>query len=223
MRLSGKSAASTRRTAVLALAVCLLAAACGGSEKPEPERVTAAQQCDDTLSPEAARALETVLGTQSFGDVPAGGLERVARQLVADFPVSEGRTPRRSLCTVSPSTGGLDRVTVEYRFWRDINLHGDEHSTGLHPYDMGVEALSGSEGAHLYVRCVSPRFPGSEKRPARIWGVLRVGWNMIPDTVPVREATLTILHSTTLAVVRKLGCVNDAGLDAKPAFKPLPE
>ncbi|MCM1946409.1 hypothetical protein NC315_13625 [Streptomyces sp. G2] len=45
----------------------------------------------------------------------------------------------------------------------------------------------------------------------------------LPDTVPVREATLTVLHSVTLAVVRKLDCEDDAGLAEKPVLKPLPE
>ncbi|MEU8883527.1 hypothetical protein [Streptomyces hydrogenans] len=48
-------------------------------------------------------------------------------------------------------------------------------------------------------------------------------WSKLPDTVPTREAHLTILHSATLAVVRKLDCEDDAGLAEKPALKPLPE
>ncbi|MFF2778292.1 hypothetical protein ACFVU3_25650 [Streptomyces sp. NPDC058052] len=45
----------------------------------------------------------------------------------------------------------------------------------------------------------------------------------LPDTVPVREAHLTVLHSVTLAVVRKLGCEDDAGLTGTPVLKALPE
>ncbi|MFF6898094.1 hypothetical protein [Streptomyces hydrogenans] len=48
-------------------------------------------------------------------------------------------------------------------------------------------------------------------------------WSKLPDTAPIREAHLTILHSATLAVVRKLGCEDDAGLAEKPVLKPLPE
>ncbi|MFD8011257.1 hypothetical protein [Streptomyces sp. NPDC058955] len=223
MRLSRASEGSTLKSAVIGLVVCLVATACGASEAPEPKRVTAGQQCDDTLSPDAARALETVLKTKRFSHAPRGGLKRSADALVTDYAKSEGRTPSRSLCRVNPSTGGLDEVAIEYRYWRDVNLHKDRHSARLHPYGVGVEALSGSVGAHLYVTCVSSRLPGSEKRPARIWGVLRVAWNMVPDTVPIREAHLTILHSATLAVVRELGCENDAGLTEKPVLRPLPE
>ncbi|GGY28864.1 hypothetical protein [Streptomyces omiyaensis] len=222
MRLSRLSAGKALRGATSGVVLCLLVAACGGSEEPEPERVRAEQQCDDTLSPDAARALETVLRTKRFDHDPRGGLQRSTDELIADYPKSEGRTQRRSLCKASPSTSSA-RVTVDFRFWRDINLHGDQHAATLHPYDMGVEALSGPDDAHLYVNCVSPRFPGSDKRPAKIWGALGVSRSELPDTVPVREATLTVLHSVTLAVVRKLGCENDAGLDAEPVFTPLPE
>ncbi|MEU2656174.1 hypothetical protein ABZ615_12710 [Streptomyces sp. NPDC007325] len=204
------------------VAVCLLATACGGGAGPEPERVSAAQQCDDTLSLDAARALETVLKAKRFHHSPRGGLERTTGELIADHPKSEGRTPRRALCKID-SPANSARAAIDFRLWRDINLHGSRHSASLHPYGMGVEALSGPNGAHLYVRCVSGRIPGSDRRPARIWGELSLSRSELPDTVPVREANLTVLHSVTLAVVRKLGCEDDAGLTEKPVFKALPE
>ncbi|MEU9853829.1 hypothetical protein [Streptomyces sp. NPDC047974] len=205
------------------LAVCLLAAACGGEEEPEPERVRAEQQCDDTLSPDAARALETVLNTKRFSHDPRGGLERATGELVEDYPESWRRMPGHSLCRASPPTG-MEEVEIEFRLLRrDSDLPGDQHAASLHPYGMGVEALSGPRAAQLYVRCFSPRLEGSDKRPALIMAELDFRRSKLPDTVPIREAHLTVLHSVTLAVVRKLGCENDAGLTEKPVLKPLPE
>ncbi|MEU3609324.1 hypothetical protein AB0E83_28320 [Streptomyces sp. NPDC035033] len=222
MRLLGISVERVLKGAASGLAVCLLATACGGEEEPEPERVTAEQQCDDTLSPDAARALETVLKTKRFSHDPRGGLERTTDALVADHEKGERRTPTHYLCKANPSELS-DTVTVEFRLYRDADLPGGARLAGLHPYEMGVEAMSGPRRARLYIRCTSPRLQGSDKRPARIMGELYFIRSELPDTVPVREAHLTILHSVTLAVVRKLGCEGDAGLTEKPVLKPLPE
>ncbi|MFF8411980.1 hypothetical protein [Streptomyces omiyaensis] len=204
------------------MAVCVLATACGGAGEPEPERVTAERQCDDTLSPDAARALETVLRTKRFDPDPQGGLERGANDLVRDYEAARGLTLNRPMCSVTAPTGS-DTVDLRFGLYVDDDLLGNVHPRGLHPYGMGVEAHSGPKKAYLFVRCVSPRLKGSGERPARIRGTLTFHESELPDTVPVREATLTVLHSVTLAVVRKLGCENDAGLDAEPVFTPLPE
>ncbi|MFB7939789.1 hypothetical protein [Streptomyces sp. NPDC056049] len=205
------------------MAVCLLATGCG-EEPPEPERVTAAQQCDDTLTPDAARALETVLRTKTFSHDPKGGLERVTGRLVEDYTKPRRETPYRDLCRADlPLGAGTESVDIGFGFYEEDELFGDARPRALHPYDMGVEARSGPKKAYLFVRCVSPLLKGSAERPARIRGKLDVDRSKLPDTLPVREANLTILHSTTLAVVRELGCENDAGLTEKPVFRPKPE
>ncbi|MFF9502780.1 hypothetical protein [Streptomyces sp. NPDC014656] len=201
------------------VAICLLATACGGDEEPEPKRVVAAQQCDDTLSREAAHALETVLKTKTFDDAPTGGLERTADALVADYDRGQRRSPTRRLCRASPATSS-DAITIAFHLYRETELARGDRVASLHPYAMGVEALSGPKRARLFVRCTSPRLQESDKRPAPVMGELNFIRSDLPDTASVREAHLTILHSVTLAVVRKLGCENDAGLDAKPVFRP---
>ncbi|MFE9044328.1 hypothetical protein ACFYOG_25950 [Streptomyces sp. NPDC007818] len=208
--------------AVSGFALCLLATACGGGAGPEPERVSAAQQCDDTLSPGAARALETVLKTKRFDHDPRGGLERGVDELIRDHETAKGLTLNPPMCRVNPPAG-TERVDIRFGLYADDDLFQDVHPRGLHPYDMGVEAQSGPKKAYLFVQCISPRLEGSERRPARIRGTLVFNESELPDTVPVREANLTVLHSVTLAVVRKLGCEDDAGLTEKPVFKALPE
>ncbi|MFF6881607.1 hypothetical protein ACFY9F_00280 [Streptomyces sp. NPDC012421] len=222
MRLPRISAGKVLKGAAAGVAVCLLATACGeDEEKPKPERVRAEQQCDGTLSPKAALALQTVLNTKRFDDAPTGGLERAAGGLVEDYPESSRRTPTHSLCRASPASS-MDAVKIRFSLHREGDLPGDEHAADMHRYAMGVDALSGPRMADLYVRCVSSRIEGSDKRPARIVGSLIFLRSKLPDTVRIREANLTILHSVTLAVVRKLGCEDDAGLTEKPVFKALP-
>ncbi|MFC9260255.1 hypothetical protein [Streptomyces hydrogenans] len=182
----------------------------------------AEQQCDGTLSPEAARALETVLETKRFSHDPRGGLERGANELVRDHETATGLTLNPPMCRAQPPTG-MARVDIRFGLYVEDDLFGDVHPRGLHPYGMGVEAQAGPKKAYLFVRCVSPRLKGSDTRPARIRGTLVFNRSELPDTVPVREATLTVLHSVTLAVVRKLDCEDNAGLDEKPVFRALPE
>ncbi|MFF5925138.1 hypothetical protein [Streptomyces hydrogenans] len=204
------------------MAVGLLVTACGGDEAPEPERVTAVRQCDGTLSPDAARALEEVLRTKAFDDSPTGGLERSTAGLAADYAKGERRPPTHRLCRASPAAAS-SAVALQFRLYRDTELTRGSPVASLHPYAMGVEALSGPRKARLYVRCASPRLQESDRHPARVVGELESTWSKLPDTAPIREAHLTILHSATLAVVRKLGCEDDAGLAEKPVLKPLPE
>ncbi|MGW6536392.1 hypothetical protein ACWGBV_16345 [Streptomyces sp. NPDC055051] len=222
MRWSDVVARKVLKGAVSGVAAGLLATACSGVETSEPERVKAEQQCDDTLSADAARALEMVLKTKLFGHDPRGGLERSAKELVGDYEASRRLTLNPPMCRVIPPAG-MERVDIRFGLYGDEDLFEDAHPRGLHPYDMGVEARSGPRKAHLFVKCVSPLLKGSTEHPARIRGTLVFNRSKLPDTLPIREANLTILHSTTLALVRELGCENDAGLSEKPVFKALPE
>ncbi|MFF0431837.1 hypothetical protein ACFYU9_06385 [Streptomyces sp. NPDC004327] len=207
------------KSVALGLTACFLLAACGGGEEPEEQRVTAAQQCDDTLSPEAAQALEEVLSTRTFDDAPSGGLARVEKQLIEDYAKRERWSLHPPLCRAGASEG-TDRIDIDFGLYYDDDLFGDAPARGLHPYAMGREAQSGPKRAYLFVTCVSSQLKGSDQRPARIRGALRFNKSKLPDTPAVREANLTVLHSVTLAVVKKLGCRDNAGLPDKPVLTP---
>ncbi|MEV6328299.1 hypothetical protein [Streptomyces sp. NPDC051909] len=211
----------TVRSGAFALTALLLLGACADGEKPE-QRVSAGQQCDDTLSPAAARALETVLRTRMFEDAPRGGLDRVVAQLTEDHAAGGLRSRSRRLCRTSPADR-TDQVDILFGRYDDSDLIGDGGPVGLHPYVVGREAWSGPEQAYLFVTCASPRLKGSKEAPARIRGALRFVSSGLPDTPAIREANLTVLHSVTLALVKKLGCENNAGLPEKPVFKPRPQ
>ncbi|MFI8822250.1 hypothetical protein [Streptomyces sp. NPDC053431] len=203
---------------VFGLAAGLLVSACSG-EATERQRVSAADQCDGALSSDAAHALEMVLRTKKFDHDPVGGLDRSVEQLTADYAKRERLTTHPPMCRAS-APGSVDRVDIDFGLYRERDLFGDVHPYGLHAYDMGLEAQSGPQKAYLFVRCASPRLDGSQERAARIRGVLRFSNAELPDTPAIREANLTVLHSVTLAVVKKLRCENSAGLSDKPVFKP---
>ncbi|MEU8619204.1 hypothetical protein [Streptomyces sp. NPDC048623] len=204
------------------LAACLLLTACGGDKEPEEQRVTAAQQCDDTLSPDAGRALEAVLRTKKFVHDPRGGLNRSGEELTADYEERGRTTMHPPMCRVAVP-GSLDRLDIDFGLYDVDEPFGDVHPRGLHAYDMGREAQSGPKKAYLFVTCISSRFNGSEQRPARIRGELTFTHSELPDTPAIRQANLTVLHSVTLAVVKRLGCENNAGLPDKPVFTPKPD
>ncbi|MFH9722406.1 hypothetical protein ACH4M4_05520 [Streptomyces sp. NPDC017254] len=208
------------------LALGLLLTACGSDEK-EPPRVTAAQQCDGALSPVAAGALESVLGTQKFSAAGSGGLERAVNELIEDRAAT-GRPPgHRAMCeaeadAAAPSAG----VTIGFRLYERDDLYDDGArwtAQGRYLYGMGREASTDNKAAHLFVGCTSPRLKGSDREPAPIEGELRFAKSAkgaFPEnTAATREAYLTVLHSVTLAVVKKLGCEKDAGLAEKPVFE----
>lgn len=213
-----------RRVSLSAAAVALglLLTACGSDEKEQP-RVTAAQQCDGTLSPAAAKALESVLRAEKFLEADSGGLKRTVDQLIED-QAREGRPPGHpAMCEVTTDQG-LE-MRVEFRLYERDDLYDDGRdwtTSGRHLYALGREASSDNETARLFVGCTSPRLKGSSERPAPIQGLLRFDKPLkgaLPDNTPAtREAYLTVLHSVTLAVVKELGCENDAGLPERPVL-----
>lgn len=207
------------------LALGLLLTACGSEE--EPPRVTAAQQCDGTLSPSAAAALESVLGTKTFSAAGSGGLERTVNALIED-QAGEGRPPGRPpLCEVTAAATPQHEIRISFTLHDRGALYDDGTAKwwdhGRYLYGMGREASADNESAALFVQCTSPRLKGSDKQPAPLGSELRFDKSLkgsYPANTPAtREAYLTVLHSVTLAVVKELGCENNAGLPEKPVFE----
>ncbi|MFH8841013.1 hypothetical protein [Streptomyces sp. NPDC017868] len=203
------------------LAFGLLLTACGGGG--EGERPVA-QKCDGSLSPTAVGALETVLGTKEF-QWGGTGLERTAKSLIDD-QATPGRAPGvPSMCEAGTAADDRLGISVDFRLHDGDDLFDDGTkwtAQGRHLYGMGREASTDNESAYLFVGCVSPQLKGSDKQPAPIEGVLKfkkpAQGAYPPNTPATREAYLTVLHSVTLAVVKKLGCEDDAGLPGKPVL-----
>lgn len=209
---------STSVSTVLALG--LLLTACGAGE----DEAKVAEQCDRTLSPAAVGALEPVLGTTAF-EWGGTGLERTSKALIDD-QATLGHAPGvPSMCKIGAAGSRLG-VRVDFRLNDSEDLYDDgtDWSTqGRHLYGMGREASTDNKAAYLFVGCTSPEMKGSDQEPAPIEAVLKFDTSpkgSYPANTPAtREAYLTVLHSVTLAVVKKLGCENDAGLPEKPVFE----
>ncbi|MFJ8658639.1 hypothetical protein [Streptomyces sp. NPDC093795] len=207
------------------LALGLLLTACGSDEE-EPPRVTAAQQCDGTLSPAAAGALETVLGAKKFSEAGSGGLERTVNEVIED-QAAKGRPPgRRAMCEVKADADSRAGVDISFRLYEAADLYDDGTkwtAQGRYLYGMGREASTDNKAAYLFVGCTSPRLQGSDQHPVPIESVLKFEKPVkgaYPDNTPAtREAYLTVLHSVTLAVVKKLQCEDNAGLGEKPVLE----
>ncbi|MCZ0979790.1 hypothetical protein O1L60_14230 [Streptomyces diastatochromogenes] len=204
------------------LALGLLLTACGGGGSGEEERQVA-QKCDGSLSPTAVGALETVLGTKEF-QWGGTGLDRTAKALIDD-QATPGRAPGvPSTCEVGTAADDRLGISVDFRLYEDADLYDDGTkwtAAGRHLYGMGREASTDNESAYLFVGCASPQLKGSDKEPAPVESVLKFKKptkGAYPQHPATREAYLTVLHSVTLAVVKKLGCEDDAGLAEKPVF-----
>ncbi|WP_435969828.1 hypothetical protein [Streptomyces sp. Qhu_M48] len=204
------------------LALGLLLTACGGGEEEPPQ---AAQKCDGTLSPAAVGALESVLGTKEFHSTGAG-LDRTAKVLTEDR-ASTGRPPGHpAMCEVGTDAAPRAGVKIDLRLYEDADLYDDGTEwtkSGRYLYAMGRETSADNKTARLFLGCASPRLKGADGQPAPIEGVLRfdkpVKGAYPANTPATREAYLTVLHSVTLAVVKELGCENNAGLTEKPVFE----
>ncbi|MGA5065018.1 hypothetical protein ACPB9E_14790 [Streptomyces exfoliatus] len=204
------------------LALGLLLSACGSGEEEPPQAV---QQCDETLSPTAVGALESVLGTKEFHS-EGTGLERTVNVLVED-QARAGRQPGHpDMCEVIADSSPHLGVKIDFRVYEDADRFDDGAkwtADGRYLYGMGREASANNRTADLFVGCSSSRLKGAEEEPAPIAGSLRfdkpVKGAYPANTSATREAYLTVLHSVTLAVVKELGCENNAGLPEKPVFE----
>ncbi|MFF0560269.1 hypothetical protein [Streptomyces sp. NPDC004266] len=203
------------------LAFGLLLTACGGGGEAEPQ---VAEKCDGTLSPAAVGSLESVLRTKAYHSEGIG-LERTAKALVED-QAKGGRPPGHpAMCEVITDADSRLGARIDVRLSEKDSLYDDGTkwtAGGRHLYGVGLEANTDNKSAYLFVGCTSPQLKGSDKQPAIIGAKFAfekpVKTAYPANTPATREAYLTVLHSVTLAVVRKLGCEGDAGLPEKPVF-----
>lgn len=206
-----------------ALALGLLLTACGGGED---QASPPARNCDETLAPAAVEAVGSLLGTRE-SDWAGTGLDRTVDVLIED-QAREGRPPGHpSMCEVT--TGASPKSGIDVDVWlNDSGSLYDDGATkwwnqGRSLYAMGREASADTKSAALFVGCSSPRLKGSDKQPTPIGAELKfdkpVKGGYPADTPATREAYLTVLHSVTLAVVKELGCDNNAGLPENPVFE----
>ncbi|WP_332434928.1 hypothetical protein [Streptomyces sp. P9-A4] len=130
-----------------------------------------------------------------------------------------------AMCEVDAAASPKNEVRINFTLHDRGALYDDGTrwwAFGRSLYAMGREASADNKSASLFVTCVSPRLKGSDEEPTPIGATLGFDKSLkgaYPANTPAtREAYLTVLHSTMLAVVKGLGCENDAGLGEKPVF-----
>ncbi|MEV4976262.1 hypothetical protein [Streptomyces scopuliridis] len=217
------------RAAGAVLAFSLGVSACGGGGEEEGPRfvVGAEKLCDGILSGDMARAVEAMVGTKTLWRTGNDALEDTAsaiKDFYADSPDGRKYVGSKDFCRFAGYTRGAGQMDINFGIYRADDALTTGHSAREHPYRLGKRALAGFDASRLYFECVSPQMDGSDEQPARINASSRLsgpqGWR-VEDTRATREANLTILHAAALAVAKKLGCENNAGLPEKVVLEPI--
>ncbi|MEU0401233.1 hypothetical protein ABZ318_13475 [Streptomyces sp. NPDC006197] len=170
-------------------------------------------------------AVDSLLGTHAYHSAGTG-LARTVNVLIED-QAREGRPPGHpSMCEVTTEASPRSGIDIDVWLYDRGALYDDGAAkwwtSGRYLYEMGRETSTDNKSASLFVQCTSPRLKGSDKQPAPVGASLEFDKptkGSYPASTPAtREAYLTVLHSVTLAVVKKPGCENDAGLPETPVF-----
>jgi hypothetical protein len=209
---------------VAALGLLVGTAACGDSkDHSKPSPLSAAQVCDEALSPAAAE-LEYVTGETEFGQGSSKSrLVSMAGQLADEFE-RDSSAPWKiyNFCLIY-SEGSVDLADITFRFELTDNRipRSSEMDPELDLYQIGRHAYAGEKTAAVSFECVSQKLDGSEGEPAIIRSSLRKRWQ--PDGAGRKylDANMTMAHSAALAIAKELGCEGDGGLGAEPDLKPV--
>ncbi|MEV8537390.1 hypothetical protein [Streptomyces sp. NPDC051572] len=211
-----------RQLAATAATVAVLVAsltACDSKEPTEKPTTEAARSnlCGARLSTDARKALLYVLGSKKFTTSEStAALGKTARALVSGYqekgPDDSVAEEEYELCTAYAPAADFG---VELSFYLRETVPAP---AGLLPkftqYEMGELALSRPLNAFLYMKCSSGSF-SSDGDNVLIRGELTNPLAVDSDDDNLREMNLNVLHAVSLAMAKKLGCKDDAGLPAK--------
>lgn len=206
---------------------------CGGDGDGSEKTISASEVCGGSLSPQAAKALEFLTGSEEY--LPYSGSEadlaRAAGDLaggyVAGVDVDDLDVKVITACAIpNLKTVGTSDVRVQFEF--ATAREADKKTFSEHArYEMGRGAFVNSDWAYLYFDCAGPKLKGStEKKPALVEAVLSNAALSQHRNEPkgtqrqMNEANLTVLNSVALKVATKLQCENNAGLTANPTLRP---
>ncbi|MDQ1010504.1 hypothetical protein QFZ82_004989 [Streptomyces sp. V4I23] len=195
-------------------------AACGEEPEEKSPYVATNELCDGLFEGAAAGAVETVMGATSFDRTGPGGMGRVVESLEEGYASDRSWSRATELCELSPrGSGGIGGDgKLSFSLYAPGDIGTGRLAAGERAYGMGTEAEAGPRGARLYFECVSPTFKGSQGRPARVHGSLRLEGDLEKDSKEHREAGLTVVHAASLAVAKQLKCEDNGGLPEKPVL-----
>ncbi|MFD5033798.1 hypothetical protein ACFWM0_25820 [Streptomyces sp. NPDC058405] len=218
----------TRRMLIPAVCAFVLLGAQGCTEDPKAgEGVEAADQCDGSLSPAAAEALEKITETKSFTPTTGGeSVSEVAGRTAEEYerlgPVNKGSGLRDSydLCLVYPR-GIRDRadIRISFELADPADAEGDEIPPGWAGYPMGSKALASKRKSLLFFECDASRMKDGGGDPPMILGSLRKRSEAAGSGSEFMKANMTVLHSASLALAKELGCAANGDLPETPALE----
>ncbi|MEU9011103.1 hypothetical protein AB0D12_15225 [Streptomyces sp. NPDC048479] len=211
---------------LLALLTPLVLAACDyGKDEPDhgKDSVSSKQLCDGAFSADAGQAIETVSGVKEFSQLSSeGDLQDVAKSIVEDYSTSADTWAKdHILCKVyTVQSGAAFDLEIAYSLTDEKNVAVGGDDPKFTKYKIGRKAFAKADKAILYNECVSKKLSGSEGSPAIIRGELKYRTEPERNSQKVRENSLTILNSASLALAKNLGCEKNGQLVAKPALTP---
>ncbi|MGW1886716.1 hypothetical protein [Streptomyces sp. NPDC001970] len=207
-------------------------AACGGGsgESAEPRATSSAEGqklCGGAVDDAAHQALTLLTGTAELHPTDDDENARTAADaLIAGWsplsspPHSRDAHPLCSISTEENYGNGPGDVRIRFQLSDAAQAKDDgDIAKSLERYEMGVRASMGTERAYVWFSCKSAELPGSDQDPAYVLGEVENRRAPKGDEGKLRDANATLLHSTSRAVARELGCEADAGLKAKPVLR----
>ncbi|MEU3715323.1 hypothetical protein [Streptomyces californicus] len=175
--------------------------------------LSAAQVCDDVLSPTGRKALELVSGTERFTELTrrneAGDPERFSVALAAEK--LRGKSGDRADCTVyrADDESGHPQVSIEFepRASRPETLVDREQIS----FDLGVHAYVNDDGGtYLYFACTTE---GLQGKKSYVKASMFTVQGVAPGSAP--EDRMAILNDVSRALAEQLGCADEAALPAR--------
>lgn len=203
---------------VLAIALGFVVSACGG-EGDEP--LDATRVCGGLFSGQAAKSLENLTDATSFEHTVTDGLSETEKFLKSEYRknVNWSRSSSTLCVAAREERGHAIRMNVDvYAPWDVTDKH---HPLGVDAYRVGKKAWAGVTRSDVYFECVSPKLEGSAARPLRVHASIRMSKARTPDSREYREAYLTVLHSASLKLAKKMECENSGGLPDPLVLQPV--
>ncbi|WP_412077865.1 hypothetical protein ACLF6K_26990 [Streptomyces xanthophaeus] len=209
----------------MAAAMVLTACAGGDDRGKETEQSSApGEVCGGLFAGDAGAALRTALGSGPFQPSVGGESAGDAAGKLAAEPLDDDAWREHRLCSVHKgSEAGIADLTVTGERVSPAIADAPHTRPEVARYAVGRGAWADANRAVVYVDCVSSRLAGADGSTPAVVAVS--AWNRTfpqGDVAKYREANLTLAHAGAVAVVKELGCRDNAGLTDRPAVQEVP-
>ncbi|WP_158708086.1 hypothetical protein [Streptomyces sp. NRRL F-2890] len=190
---------SARKTAILAAAVgcgVLAISSCSGeSQKPDASGVSAGEVCAGIFSTDAATGLESISGTDVFGELPEVPADEFSASIER---LRSGGEAEERLCSIyAPPDDDLPSVTISFR-WALPNFSGDGDG-----YATGMVASILPNAAIVAFQCEGEDYPPDK---------VMLGSLHVRSGSEEPHGQMAMINAASRAVAEGLGCLDESGL-----------